>query len=141
MGNIICNNCGEKAFSKCPNHRHIFGGNQMGNILSHILTIEMEDPVQTPEFTKAGATAPEFANLTVTFKRLKNEDGAVMTLEQMVESLHDILADLLHPKEGSSLKGLTLKQFVCNHEWAWEEGHSDSIGCGCKLAPLKKEKA
>jgi hypothetical protein len=52
----------------------------------------------------------------------------------MVQQAVNVLSDLLNPGKNPWLNGLSLEQFVCNHEWAWQEGQQSEIDCGCKLA-------
>jgi hypothetical protein len=73
-------------------------------------------------------------DLKIEITRLRsNETDDLMGMREMVEQLFKTLGGLLGKLEDPWLKGLTLEQFNCQHKWAWEEGCSSTIGCGCKL--------
>lgn len=112
MVNVVCSKCGAKGTSKCPYCRSVFPSDQAATMWRSVSAFEWEPEgkYRTPDLV-----------LRLTYHPAdKNDEKALRAGNFTTEHLEYLM---------SAIKA-KLRDLCPEHDWAFAEGETSSIGCG-----------
>lgn len=112
--NVYCKKCGALADSKCPYCRSVFPENRQEALLSRVLQYSLELPK-----LRVSLRLP----VEVVERVERGEEDEDYAIREGHKILYDILHDIVTDEK-------MLREWACDHQWAFRPGCKSLIGCG-----------
>jgi hypothetical protein len=106
-----CRKCGQEAYSKCVNQRNVFPEDQMAAMLSHVLSLRVDEHVYDPERYDPPVGGSKYYVVVLEYKYVPDfdeKDAADHARDLFVKSLPEYAK--------------VLPRMMCDCEWELIEG-------------------